>query len=123
MEILAWTILFCLGWRIITDENQILYFIRKYFEDNHVEYDYKIERIKMDGEYRKELLQFEILWHQVIQFIGKPLVICITCMSSIWGVVIFLLLTTNFTWTGMILNCVCASFIQTFIWKLYNKLD
>lgn len=89
-------VFFCLGWRIITSEGQIFYFIRKYFED------------------RTE--------NKFFLTIGKPFVLCITCMASIWGSSIYLYLN-NFVFFDWAICCISASFIQTFIWKLYVKLD
>lgn len=114
MITLICTVLFCLGWRIVTDEGQLLYFIKKPFEDNY-------NRINALTELGKKTP----ISRTVIYYIGKPFVMCITCMASIWGTVIFIAingiqvsLIDNLIW-----NCIAASFIQTLIWKLYAKLD
>jgi len=110
---LFWTVLFCLGWRIVTDEGQLLYFLRKPFENN----DSRIEALEL---LQKKVPPYNVLMH----YFGKPFVMCITCMASIWGVIVYTNVCTVFEWKYLILNCVAASFIQTFIWKLYvTKLD
>lgn len=121
MITLAWTVLFCLGWRTVTDEGQLLYFIRKFFEDNQADLEHK--EVQLDFDKSSDLIR-QIRRHKLLYFIGKPLVMCITCMASIWGTVIYL----HFNWQSfgiseLLINCICASFIQTFIYKLYVKLD
>jgi hypothetical protein len=93
---IALTVAFCLGWRTVTSEGQLLYFIRKFFED------------RIDNK--------------AFEFIGKPFVLCITCMASIWGVIIYTLLN-EFSLVECIVSCVSSSFIQTYIYKKYVKLD
>jgi hypothetical protein len=112
LYILFWTVAFCLGWRTVTSEGQLLYFIRKYFED-----------IESDIEHKEDIGLKCNLWIRLLNFIGRPFVICITCMASIWGITIYLLLTKDFTVVAMVLNCFAASFIQTFIYKKYAQLD
>lgn len=121
MVILIWTVLFCLGWRIITDEGQLLYSIRKLFEDIESDYDYHLEREKNFGE---KINNYKKFTSKLLMFVGKPFVICITCMSSFWGCLIYWYMTTEFIIINMGINCICASFIQTFIWVLYsNKIN
>lgn len=128
MIALICTVLFCLGWRIVTDEGQLLYFIKKPFEDNY-------NRINALTELGKKTP----ISRTVIYYIGKPFVMCITCMASIWGTIIFwtinaiapsligdFLSISENHFSLMLLwvwNCIAASFIQTLIWKLYAKLD
>lgn len=124
MITLLWTILFCLGWRIITDEGQILYFIRKPFEDINSEYDK--EKIELAYRFDKSLvpsLKWKALKHKLMETFGKPFVLCITCFASIWGVTVFVALNglNKDLIVPLILNCVSASFIQTAIWKAYVK--
>ena len=126
MITLAWTVLFCLGWRIITSEGQILYFIRKPFEDIYTDYEVLKERLEHFKKFDKSLvksLKNEILKHKLIMVVSKPIVLCITCFASVWGVIVFI--TLNGLNEGLIphliLNSVSAAFIQTFIWNLYTK--
>lgn len=106
------TVLFCLGWRIVTDEGQLLYSIRKYFE---------LKSALNQRDFRESFTLSENIHY----YIGKPLVLCITCMASIWGVTVFIYLNgiSYSLIVPMLFNSICASFIQTFIYKLYVKLD
>ena len=105
------TVVFCLGWSTITSEGNLLYFLKKPFERN---YD-KLELSRLNG--------FINVKQELTHFIGKPFILCITCMASIWGITIYSLTIENFTISGMIINSVSASFLQTFIYRLNAKLD
>lgn len=126
------TVIFCLGWRIVTDEGNLLYFIRKPFEraiDNAEMFEEKQKMLQKFGSFSdKELakyLQKKITFNRLLYYIGKPFVLCITCFGSVWGFSVFVALNGLHLYTipQLIINCVSASFIQTFIWKLYAKLD
>jgi hypothetical protein len=88
----------CLGWRVITSEGMLFGFLRRWAIDH------------------------------LNPFLAKPLILCITCMSSIWGSIIFWLffaysdkdveIITIFEW---IFCCCISSFISTFAWQL-NEL-
>lgn len=118
---LFFTVAFCLGWRIITDEGQILYFIRKFFEDCQSDNDH------LATKEITRTIATQIFINKVLIFVGTPFVLCITCLASIWGTIIFITLCgihpTYASIAALILNCVSASFIQTFIWKKYAQLD
>ena len=124
MITLFWTIVYCLGLRIITDEGQLLYFLRKPFEN--IDLDNDREKLELAERFDKSLvpsLKWKALKHKLMYYFGKPFVLCITCMASIWGVAVFVSLngfTLDLT-IPLLLNCVSASFIQTFIWSLYAK--
>ena len=126
MITLFWIVTFCLGWRIITDEGNILYFIRKPFDDNYKLYETILERIEHFKKYDTSLvkeLQLSILKHKIINYIGKPFVLCITCFASIWGTAVFVSLN-GFTIQlipQLIITIVSASFIQTLIWSIYAR--
>lgn len=118
-------VLFCLGWRMVTDEGQLLYFIKKPFEDNYKRLSglQEIQHEDFSTSRHDEINQLKR-----INFFAKPFILCITCMASFWGITVFI----GSTWyiTGalpglhdipfMFWCCICASFIQTFIWKLYE---
>lgn len=109
---LFFTVAFCLGLTIITQEGQLLYFVRKPF----VDLDIMIENFQA-----LKLSKCKIFFLKLKYFIGKPLIGCITCMASVWGAAIFLSLN-DFDLVKLIINCISASFIQTFIWELYKKI-
>lgn len=115
------TVFFCLGYRLVTDEGNIGYFIRKPFEGLYDELEMKREHfinfhpnsMQVVGYYLKRLLLL----------IVTPLILCITCMASIWGITVFVALNgiTRELAPYLIINCFSASFIQTLIWSLYVK--
>ena len=81
------TVVFCLGWRMVTDENQLLYFLRKPFEKLGDE----VENQKFIlADYKSKRNYFKLIWLQVWYYITKPVIICITCMASVWGAVVFI---------------------------------
>lgn len=132
MITLFWTVLFCLGWRIVTDGDlvnggQILYFIRKPFDKIIADHDELLERIKLANHISNKplvkILSRTLLKHKLIVIFGKPFVLCITCFASIWGVSVFVALNglNEHLIIPLILNCFAASFIQTFIWSLYVR--
>jgi len=61
--------------------------------------------------------------------LGKPVVLCSTCMSSIWGTVIFwgytlsrssdVLWQSFFLWIGI---AVSAAFLNSLLWSVYERL-
>lgn len=127
MITLFWTVLFCLGWRIVTDEGQILYFIRKPFDDAFTDKDYTEERLKLAHQINNkplaDALNKTLLKHKLIITIGKPFVLCITCFASIWGVSVFVALNglDEHLIIPLVLNCFCAAFLNTFIWSFYVR--
>ena len=116
------TVAFCLGWRMVTDENQLLYFLRKPFENLGDE----IENQKfMYLDYKTKRNLRKLIWLQVWYYITKPTLICITCMASVWGAVLFIYFNgISPDLIGyLIFNCISASFLNTFVWVLFSKLN
>jgi hypothetical protein len=126
MITLFWTIAFCLGWRTVTDEGMLLYFIRKPFDKSFDELQVLKDKIELAGKFEKTLvgkLKWKLLRHKLIVTIGKPFVLCITCFASVWGISVFVALNglNESLIVPLILNSFSAAFIQTFIWNLYEK--
>ncbi len=126
MITLFWTVAFCLGWRTITDEGMLLYFIRKPFDKAFNEISIIKDKIELASKFEKPLvrkLKCTLLRHKLIATIGKPFVLCITCFASVWGVSVFVALNglDESLIIPLILNCFSAAFIQTLIWNLYEK--
>lgn len=126
MITLFWIVAFCLGWRIITDEGQLLHFIRKPFDNNYNAFEQITERLEHFKKFDKSLvagLKWTLLRHKLINYIGKPFVLCITCMASIWGTAVFVSLNgfTIHLIPQLIITIVSASFIQTLIWSFYVR--
>jgi len=113
-------VFFCLGWRTITSEGQLLYFLRKPFENlqGQIENAESLSKCFRNKGIRKQILLMKLKF-----YMAKPVVLCITCMASVWGVVIFITLNACTVTTApyLIIACVAASFIQTFIWNIYEK--
>lgn len=125
---LFWTVSFCLGWRIITDEGQLLNFIKKPFEYSLKQIEHLENLIELRSKFEKTLvskLKSELLRHKLIVQIGKPIVLCITCFASVWGVSVFIALNglDESLAIPLILNSVASAFIQTFIWKIYDRIS
>ncbi|MES2592413.1 MAG: hypothetical protein V4608_11040 [Bacteroidota bacterium] len=122
------TVGFCLGWRIITDKGQLLYFLRKPFDLLADKIEINKDRINAITQFSPinlEIYRLEnrILIYETIIYLSKPVITCITCLSSVLGVTIFATLNglslNNIHF--IILNSVMAAFIQTFIWNIYDK--
>lgn len=113
------TVAFCLGWRIVTDEGNLLYFIRKPFESIQ-------ENVEMNEELYAAFKNPEVLKRLKVlrlkMYFAKPFVLCITCFGSIWGALVYLSLTDTIVISHLIINSISASFIQTYIWIAFEKL-
>lgn len=142
--------LFCLGWRTITDEGKILYFIRKQFDPRILQ----VHRIKfeewngLDAEEKKLWTPVKVPVHSnVVKYEyerpvyyekpwwADPFVYCVVCMPSFWGTLIYILsaifilpqMTVTLHWSivvflfiPVIISC---SFINGFFWSLKSYLN
>lgn len=111
------TVLWCLGLTATSQEGYALYFLRKPFDLAYEKYE-QLQQLGHTG--------WRLYFYMFIYYASKPLILCITCMASIWGVFWFLLsfhVLTLHLLPYMLLNSLAASFIQTLIWKLYVKID
>lgn len=121
IETLIMTIAFCLGWNIITSKGNLLYFLRKPFENMH-------DNLEMQEElyltFKNPTVKKRIKILKVKLYLAKPFVLCITCFGSLWGTVVYTSLNGIDLQhiPHLIINCVAASFIQTYIWIKYEKL-
>lgn len=109
------TVFFCLGLTLTSQEGYALYFLRKPFDLAYEKYD-QLQQLRHKG--------WRLYLYAFIYYASKPLILCITCMASIWGAFWFLL-SFQFLSLNMLpylfLNSFAASFIQTFIWRLYER--
>jgi len=121
IETLLITVAFCLGWRIVTDEGQLLYFIRKPFEniESLLENKQNLYAATNSSHLAKQIKKLKVKL-----YLAKPFVLCITCFGSIWGAAVYVTLNGIDVdhIPNLIINSVAASFIQTFIWVRYQKL-
>lgn len=129
MTTLICTVLFCLGWRMVTDDGQLLYFIREFFKDCETDNEHLESTIAFSPKENYRKIETKIFINKALILFGTPFVLCITCMSSIWGITVFyfyhivtLQAFGQYWFLELAFNCIAASFIQTLIWKLYVKL-
>lgn len=120
------TVLFCLGLHLVTQDGYILDFLRGPFKRSEEYFDL-IENLtrlsKEEGDIAKDSPM--AVYYRFIRFVWSPFILCITCMGSIWGVTWFILLNgfSLHVLPYMVINCFASAFIQTFIWKLYAKIN
>lgn len=123
------TVGFCLGLRIVTDKGQLFYFLRKPF-------DKLKDTIEINSQRSASLLQFNPMNAEikklkrnnkifdVVLYAMKPVLLCVTCLASVWGVTWFIILNdvSIELIKFMVLNSFIAAFTNTFIWNLYERL-
>lgn len=90
------TVFWVLGIYLITQKGMFLYFLRQL-----------VEKAKPE-------------------WIGKPILTCIECMASLHGLLIFIILCSQWIiesniWT-LILGIVMSAFIQSFLYNLYESI-
>ena len=101
--------LFCNGLHIITREGQIFYGLRTFIED--LLFTKLAAKIPVTAWYK-----------DLPTFIYKPLMGCIKCMASFWGIVISLIvlyLNINLLWQIPII-CISASALNAIFYQLYE---
>lgn len=57
------------------------------------------------------------------EFYLKPIILCVYCMPSFWGSIIWVSLNGFTNPIEWILSCLMSVFINAFIWDLYTKLN
>jgi len=104
----------------------VLYFFRKPFE----EIDRKLTEIEShldtNGDFHtRDLWEYEQRKLKRLKLLSKPLITCCTCMASIWGVVIYVVLhgITLYYTPQLILCCIISAFLNTLFINLIEKLD
>lgn len=122
------TVGFCLGLRIVTDKGQLLYFLRKPFDDMKDEIEVNENKIEIH-KFAKQIKEMEMCelmnkMNRQLLYLFKPILLCVTCLASVWGVTWFILLNgiSIDLIKFMVLNSFIAAFINTFIWNLYERL-
>lgn len=114
------TVGWCCGFFLLTSDGYILYFIRKPFE--------KIRNVTgVPTNISTTLAQKGVKETVIPEWIGNPIVKCMPCTASLHGLWIFSILVLSkvieFNLIVLILGVVIASFLQTFLWKLYEKIN
>lgn len=110
------TVFFCLGLTLTSQEGYALYFIRKPFDLAYEKHE-QLQQLRHIG--------WRLYYYNFVYQFSKPIILCITCMGSIWGVTWFILLNgfSLHVLPYIVINCFASAFIQTFIWKLYAKIN
>ncbi len=57
------------------------------------------------------------------EFYLKPVILCVYCMPSFWGSIIYVSLNGFTNPVEWIISCTMSVFINAFIWDLYTKLN
>lgn len=57
------------------------------------------------------------------EFYLKPVILCVYCMPSFWGSIIYVSLNGFVNPVEWIISCTMSVFINAFIWDLYTKLN
>lgn len=95
-----------LGFRAITSNGMILYFLRRPFdiitENNYLE-------IKQPA------------YKQFILYLAKPFITCVTCMASIHTLIWYFVIVGNYD-RFTIFVMLMVAFLNTIIWEIYEKL-
>jgi len=90
-------------------DNDVRNFKVKYYMDLQ---DKKLEEIEA---WKERKLNYE--------FYLKPVILCVYCMPSFWGSIIYVSLNGFTNPVEWILSCTMSVFINAFIWDLYTKLN
>jgi hypothetical protein len=125
------TALFCNGWAIVTSEENVLHFIARPFERAYDNIEHYNERLlvlkKFDANNKGDMnyCQRMINRNTFIYYIGKPFVLCVTCMSSIWGSLVFVVLNGIgvHQLPYLIISCIASAFLNSLTYRIYAKLD
>lgn len=108
--------LFCLGWRVVISEGQILYFIRKPFEfekDSKINnyYRNKLRQYVLQSDENVYAMRKECIEKSRVMSIWlKPFILCVICFSSVWGGAVFVAMH-GFLPIQLIVCCISTAFI------------
>ena len=124
-----------LGFRVITSKGMILYFLREPFDKleakrarffslsrknrnsmikNKVSY---IEAVKLSTEI--DMLNYNKKITNVVLYLGKPLILCATCMASVHTLIWFPYFTGEYNW-NIIPVMLTSAFINAYLFKKYR---
>lgn len=135
-------VFFCCGLSLASEKGNLLYFLSKPFEDlyERIQNRKNLAKVLLNETFKNRddrgsdlFLQLKkdiksnkkkLKLAQIIYNISKPIISCITCMASLWGTVVFISLNSfSLSIIGyLIITILSASFIQTFIYKLFHKI-
>lgn len=117
--------IFCLGFRTILSEGQILHFIRRpfEFEDSKMMNVFKWRMQKRFLSSEEDIIQIKRKYERHsnrLAVILKPLILCVICFSSAWGATIFLSLNGVDFIKELFISCISAAFL---IKVINDKVD
>ncbi len=120
--------LWCCGFRAITGEGMILYFLRQPFESKDGVmnlFQPHIERYKKRNHqpYPDVYLDRTKRRTEVLKYIMKPFILCVTCMSSIHGTFIYWWISPVFDPQVWLISIICAAFVNSISWMSFEKLS
>lgn len=102
------------------EQGMLFHFISKPFVNLDATIENKKELMKFN-----DCLKFEVFKLQIKFYILKPIILCVTCMASVWGTIIF------FTFNPVVISlfpywivsCFATAFLNTIIYSIYAKID
>lgn len=117
-------IIFCLfasfvicGLNFASEEGSVLHFLRRPFE--------KASDRLLNGSNYDLINGIECKHYNMdylIEWIGKPLIMCAKCMASIWGTLLYWFWFEEFVITEWLCVILCISFFNAFWSCLYHKI-
>ncbi len=134
-QIIIQTSLFCLGLRIVSDKGKMLYFLRwpyKAVERKIETYKEKIK--KMNGSTmwvdikgcsisnKQYYNSYKHLYgYTFLKYLLSPIIGCVTCMASVYGILIYLHYL-SFDIVELLICCLGAAALNAFAYAIYEKL-
>lgn len=107
--------LFCVGFKLVTEDGMLLYFLHKPFENLHI--DVKNNAKKFGKNSRKYKLSY-FKW-----YVMKPIILCVTCFASVWGSLIWVSIYGFHFPIQWVITIVSASYLNTLLWHLLKKFQ
>lgn len=125
--------LWCCGFRAITDQGMIGYWMRWPFEtdDDGVMNLFKpyinAYKKRKNQPYPDVYLDATKRHTVVLQYVMKPLILCVTCMASVHGLLAYWILTLlplgiEFSWLQVLIVLVPVAFVNSISWTAFEKL-
>lgn len=118
-----------LGFRAITSPKMIFYFLRKPFDklserNKWLEKEWNSCLKPTEGirESYMTSLQRKLKINKVILYLGKPVILCSTCMSSLHTILWWPYFNDNYTWD--VIPCILTvALLNTFLWGLIELIQ
>jgi hypothetical protein len=135
--------LFCLGWRAITEPGKVFYPIRQLFEVRIVgvksisyaewnalspEEKKQYKEVPKQIDY-KNTFTYEKPIYSTIPFLAHPFVLCVVCMPSLWGTIIYwnLFVLSGLSFLPALLiypfAIISCPFLTGYFWLKYKHLE